>query len=73
MASNGVTMREDIVPFSGSGLSLSRSSHTQEKSGQAVSRLHHSPREPRAAESGVQLPYETEYSFGDFMARNTPY
>ncbi len=29
--------------------------------------------EPRAAESGLQLPNETEYSFGDFMTRNTPY
>ena len=29
--------------------------------------------EPRAAESGLRLPNETEYSFSDFMARNTPY
>ncbi len=31
------------------------------------------PEEPRAAESGLRLPNETEYSFGDFMAQNTPY
>ncbi len=29
--------------------------------------------EPRTAESGLLLPNETEYSFGGFMARNTPY
>ncbi len=29
--------------------------------------------EPRAAEGGLRLPKETEYSFGDFMALNTPY
>ena len=31
------------------------------------------PEEPRAAESGLRLPNETECSFGDFMLRNTPY
>ncbi len=42
VASNDVTMRGDIVPNFGSGLSLSKSRHTQEKGGQAVSRLHDS-------------------------------
>ena len=30
-------------------------------------------KEPRVAESGLRVPSETEYSFVDFMARNTPY
>ncbi len=69
VASNSVTMRGDIVPFFGSGLSLSRISHTQEKKVAGSSRvcMTHSE-EPRAAESGLRLPNETEYSFGDFMA-----
>ncbi len=29
--------------------------------------------EPRAAESGLRLPNESEYSFGDFVARNMSY
>ncbi len=63
-----------IVHFSGSGLSVSRSRFTQEKCVHVVSRLHDSLFEwPRTAESGLLLLNETEYSFGDFMARNTPY
>ncbi len=29
--------------------------------------------EPRVAESDLRLPNETDYSFGDFVARNTSY
>ncbi len=42
VASNGVTIRGDMVHFSGSGLLLSRCKHTQEKSGWVVPRLHDS-------------------------------
>ncbi len=63
VASNGVTMHGEIVYFSGSGSSLSRRRHTQEKSDPVVSYLHDSL---WSAESGFRLPNETNYLIGNF-------
>ncbi len=68
-ACNGVTMRGDIVPFSGIGISLSGSRHTQEKVARPSRVWMTHSEEPRVAESGLQLPNETEYSFGAFLWR----
>ena len=74
VAGIGVIIRGYMVHFSGSGLSFLRSRYTRQKCGHVVSRLCMTySEELRTAESDLRLQYEMEYSFGDFMARNTPY
>ena len=73
VAGNGLTMRVYTVDFSGSGSSLLRSRHLGKMWPMSSCACMAHTEEPRPAESGLWLPNETEVSFRDFMARNTPY
>ncbi len=76
VASNGVAMRRIsyyslAVDYRFQGAGTPRKKVARPSRVCMTPRMTHSE-ESRAAESGLRLPNKTEYSFGDFMAPNTP-